>query len=116
MKNLNAEDKLDIIRQYAAEHQIKPITIAKATGLAFYTCYQVLTCDEWKPQDRTLNTIIDYLEERLTGKKPRKADPEQCDRLIETLRMTIDAKETIIKHQDHIIRMQEEKLRMLGGK
>lgn len=64
---LNATEKLELIRNLAEKHQISSYEIGENTSVSSKTAYNILHSDEIKPRPKTLNTILEYLENAIVG-------------------------------------------------
>lgn len=66
---ITREDKIELIRKIADEHNITAYEIGENTSVSKGTAYNLLTGSGVKPRNKTLNIILQYLEEAITGDK-----------------------------------------------
>lgn len=69
MYNLTKKEKLDFILKKVAEKEITAYEIGKKTGLNVGGIEKILKKTVKNPQEKTLNTLIEYLESKVLGSK-----------------------------------------------
>lgn len=63
------KDLIKLIREIASDNDISSYQIGENTPVSNKTAYNILNDDTIKPRRKTLNIILDYLEETITGTK-----------------------------------------------
>ena len=69
MNTLTLKEKLNLIIDLCLKHDITAYEIGKETNLNTSGVQRILNNDVKKPRNETLNTILDYIENKLTGSK-----------------------------------------------
>lgn len=64
---MNIEKKLSFIIELCDKHDITAYEIGKETDLNTSGVQRILNREVNKPRNKTLNTILDYIEEKITG-------------------------------------------------
>jgi hypothetical protein len=64
---LTIEEKVRLIRELCKKHQITAYQIGKNTPITAPSARNVLEKDDIKPRNSTLNIILEYIENTITG-------------------------------------------------
>lgn len=64
---ITTEEKVKIIRELAQKNDITAYEIGENTSISTGTAYNILNDDNIKPRNKTLNIILDYLEQAVVG-------------------------------------------------
>ena len=66
---LGDKKKLELIRKIAKDNDISPYQIGENTTLSNKTAYNILNNDNITPRTKTINIILEYLENAIVGTK-----------------------------------------------
>lgn len=67
MNTLRAEEKLKIVRDLCEKHKITAYEIGEKTKLDISGIQRILNGDTKKPREKTLDTILNYLDSKIVG-------------------------------------------------
>lgn len=67
LQMITLEEKVKLIRDLVEKHGITSYQIGQETEVSTKTAYNILTNDEIKPRNKTLNIILDYIENKIIG-------------------------------------------------
>lgn len=68
MKDLTNEEKVSLIIELCKKHDITAYEIGEKTSVSNVAAHNILTGATENPRGKTLNVILEYIEERITGK------------------------------------------------
>lgn len=64
---LTIKQKLSLIKEIAEKHEISSYEIGENTSVSAKTAYNIFNDDKIKPRNKTLNIILEYLENAIVG-------------------------------------------------
>lgn len=67
MDNLSKKDLVELVIRLCRDHNITAYEISKHTGLNTSGIQRILSGEVSKPREETLNSILNYLSEKLPG-------------------------------------------------
>lgn len=60
-------EKLDLIKKISTEHDISAYVIGQNTSISASSAHKILNGDQENPRTKTLNIILDFLEQEIAG-------------------------------------------------